>query len=72
MVKAFDNLNWVLKIILQLFLGWPISVIYRIVKGLETNNTTTLIVGIVTIFIPILWVVDLITIIISNDITVLA
>lgn len=72
MVKAFDNLNWILKIILQLVLGWPISAIYRIVKGLDTNNSTVLVVGIVTIFFPILWIVDLVTIILSNQITVLA
>lgn len=73
MVKAYDGLPWVVKIILQLFLGWPISAIYRIAKGIETKNNTVLLVGILCIFFgAIFWIIDLITMIVSKEISVLA
>lgn len=73
MTKAYDNLPWIVKIILQLILGWPISAIYRIVKGLDKKDSTVLLVGILCIFFGfIFWIIDLVTTIISNEISVLA
>lgn len=75
-MKAFDKLSQVVKLILQFFFGWLISGVYRIVKGVQTNNILTIIVGIIALFTGIgnfiFWVVDFVTILLNNKITVLA
>lgn len=75
-MKAFDKLSQVVKLILQFFFGWLISGVYRIVKGVQTNNVLTIIVGIIALFTGIgnfiFWVVDFVTILLNNKITVLA
>ena len=59
--------------ILQIFLGFVVSPIYRIVKGVQTKDNNVLIAGIVIIFIsPIFWIIDFITILLSNEISILA
>lgn len=61
-IKSFDNLPWIAKLILclpVLNLAWAI---YRIVKGVQEKNTAILVAGILWI-IPgsvVCWVVDLI------------
>jgi hypothetical protein len=74
--KMYDDIDKIIKIILQIFLGSLIGGIYRIVKFVETKNIVTLIVGILGLVTGIgnliLWIVDLITVITSNKITVLA
>ena len=72
----YEQLPQIAKIILQIFLGGLIGGIYRILRYLETKNIVTLVVGIVGLVTGIgnfiLWVVDLITEITQNKITVLA
>ncbi len=62
-IKAFDELPWILKIIFCLPALDIIWAIYRIIKGVATDDLVKIIVGI--IWIPaggaILWLVDLIT-----------
>lgn len=73
-VSAIDGLPWVVKIILCIpILNWVYG-IYRIVKGISTNNTLMWIVGILWI-IPgsvICWLIDLICTIVYKKPTVLA
>ena len=72
----YEELPQIAKILIQIFLGAVVSGLYRVLRYLETKNTTTLVVGIVSLFtggvFGILWVVDLITEITKNKITVLA
>ena len=74
LVKAFDKLPWIVKLILcipALDIAWGI---YRICKGVATKNTLMLIIGILWI-IPgafILWLVDLICVIIYKKPVVIA
>ena len=74
--EMYENLPKLAKILLQLFLGGIIGGVYRIIRYFETKNIVTLIVGIVVLFSGvgnfIVWVVDLITMITKNRITVLA
>lgn len=61
-IKSFDNLPWIAKLILclpVLDLAWAI---YRIVKGVSEKKTATLVAGILWIILGsvICWVVDLI------------
>lgn len=73
MTKKYADLPMIVKFLLQLILGWPIGAIYRIVKGVETSNTKVLVFGILAIpFGFIFWIVDLVTTLLSNEISVLA
>lgn len=72
----YEELPKVLKVLLQLFLGGIIGGVYRIVRYFETENLTTLVVGLLCTFTGvgnfIAWLVDLYTEITENRITVLA
>lgn len=72
---AYEALPKIAKIIIQLILGAVVGGIYRIVRYVETKNMVTLVAGILTLIPPIsfvAWIVDLITEITQNKITVLA
>lgn len=74
LVAAFDNLPWIVKIIFALpGLGFLWG-IYRIAKGLEKGNSILLIVGILWILLgwAILWFIDIISIIATGHVRVLA
>ncbi len=74
--QAYEDLPQIAKIILQIFLGGIVGGIYRILRYLETKNTVTLVVGILALVTGIgnfiFWIVDLVTEIKDNKITVLA
>ena len=74
MTATYDNLPKWVKVVVQLFLGYLVSAIYRIVKYVETKNIVTLVVGILCFFglSFVAWVVDLVTTITSNKISILA
>lgn len=75
LTKTYEDLPKIVKIILQLILGAIVGGIYRIIRYTETKNTTTLIVGVLAIIPPIsfiFWVLDLVTEITGNRISVLA
>lgn len=76
LTEMYENLPKIVKILLQIFLGGVIGGIYRIVRFTETKNVVTLVVGLLTLFTGIgngiAWIVDLITEILHNRITVLA
>ena len=76
MTATYEALPKIVKIILQLFFGYIIGGVYRIVRFFETKNIVTLVVGILVLCTgignTIAWIVDLITEITSNKITVLA
>ena len=74
--EMYEELPQIVKILLQIFLGAVVSGIYRVIRFLETKQVVTLVVGIVSLvtggLFGILWVIDLITEITQNRITVLA
>lgn len=74
--KMYEDLPKLAKILLQIFLGGIIGGVYRILRFFETKNVVTLVVGILVLVSGvgnmIVWVVDLITEILYNKITVLA
>lgn len=76
LTAQYEALPKVAKIIIQLLLGAVVGGVYRIVRYFETKNIVTLIVGILVTFTGvgnlIAWIVDLLTEITSNRITVLA
>lgn len=76
LTEAYEALPKIVKIILQIFLGSLIGGIYRIVRFVEKQNVVTLVVGILVLVTGIgnliAWIVDLVTEITANRITVLA
>ncbi len=74
--EKYEALPKWLKIIIQLVLGAVVGGIYRIVRFVETKNVVTLVVGILVLVTGagnlIAWIVDLVTEIMYNKITVLA
>ena len=73
--EKFEELPLIAKILL--FLPWTgglVSGIYRILRYLETKNTTTLVVGILCFFCIgiIVGIIDLVTELTSGRVTVLA
>ena len=76
LTAQYEALPKIAKILIQLFLGAFVGGVYRIIRFLETKNIVTLVVGILVLCTgignAIAWVVDLITEITSNKITVLA
>ena len=74
LTKQYDNLPKIARILIQVFLGALVGGVYRILKYFETSNTVTLVVGILN-FVGlglVFWVVDLVTTILNDKITVLA
>lgn len=76
LTESYEGLDKIIKIILQIFFGGLIGGIYRILRFAEKGNVVTLIVGILFLITGIgnliAWIVDLVTEITSNRITVLA
>ena len=74
LTKQYEALPKIAKILLQIFLGSLIGGVYRILRFVETKNIVTLIAGVLN-FIGlglIFWIIDLVTEITSDRITVLA
>ena len=76
LTKQYENLPKIVKIILQIFFGGIIGGIYRIIRYVENKNVITLVAGILCLVTGIgnfiVWIVDLVTEILYNKITVLA
>lgn len=74
--KMYDELPKIARFLIQLFLGYIVSGIYRVIRFTETKNIVTLIVGLVGLVTGfgnfIIWLVDLITTITKDGITFLA
>lgn len=76
MTKMFDELPWIVRLILLIVLGWLICGVYRVIKWTESKNTTTLVVGLLGLFTGIgnfvLEIVDIVTTALGNGISVCA
>lgn len=74
LTASYEALPKIVKIVIQIIFGALVGGIYRILRFVETKNIVTLVVGILN-FVGlgfIFWIVDLVTEITSNKITVLA
>ncbi len=75
LVKTFDGLPFIVKIILALpFIDGIAYGIYRIAKGIDKNDVLLIVVGIIWIVVgaTILWVIDLISVILYGNVKFLA
>ena len=73
---SYEALPKIAKLIIQFFLGWLVGGIYRIVRYTETKNVVTLVIGLLVLFTGlgngIAWVIDFVTELLQNKISVLA
>lgn len=72
--SKYDELPKWVKILLQALLGGLVSGVYRILRYLETKNIVTLVVGILC-FVGlgfVFWIIDLVTQITQDKISILA
>lgn len=69
-IRSFDQLPLVVKIILALPMIDIVWVIYRIVKSVANENTLGIVLGVLllVIGIPFLWLVDIITLAVSDKV----
>lgn len=67
-VSQFENLPWIVKLILALPGLDIVWAIFRIIKGLTTNNLLLLIIGILWIApgVAFGWIIDLVGIILTG------
>ncbi len=70
LIKSFDNLPKIVKLILAIPALDIIWVIYRIIKSVNDNNTLGIILGAVLLFVgvPFLWLIDIICIIMNDTV----
>ena len=73
---AYEALPKIAKILLQIFFGYLIGGVYRIIRFFESGNVLTLVAGILALVTgvgnAIAWIADLWTEILFDRITVLA
>lgn len=72
---SYESLPKWAKVLIQVLLGAIVGGVYRIVRFVETKNVVTLVAGILCLVPPIsfvAWVIDLVTEIVNNKISVLA
>ena len=69
LIKAFDNLPFIVKVIFALPFLNIVWAVYRIIKGACTNNTTMLVVGILWIVLgaSICWILDLVFLLLGKN-----
>ena len=75
LTASYEALPKIVKILLQLFLGAIVGGIYRIIRYTETKNIVTLVAGVLCLIPPVsfvAWVIDLVTELLNDKITVLA
>ena len=76
LTASYEALPKIAKLLLQFFFGWAIGGVYRIIRYTETKNIVTLVVGLLGLFTGlgngIAWVIDFVTELLNDKITVLA
>lgn len=73
LTNKFDRLPLWGKILIELFFGWVMTSIYRIVRFFETRNTSTLLFGALCLSLfPFMWFIDFLSVCVYGKITFLA
>ncbi len=69
-IKSMDNLSLLFKIILAIPVLDIVWVVYRLVKSIVKKITLGIVLGVILIIVglPFLWIIDLITIILSGKV----
>ena len=67
-IDSLDNLPLLVKVILAIPALDIVWGIYRILCALDEKNTTALIVSVILLFIPIMWIVDIVMILLQGNV----
>ncbi len=69
-VKAMDEMPIVVKIILALPMIDIVWVVYRLIKSISNENVLGIVLAVLLLIIgiPFLWLIDIITLIITNNV----
>ena len=70
LIKSFDNLPLIVKIIFALPLLDILWVVYRLIRSIVHNNVLGIVLAVLLIVIglPFLWLVDIITLFVSGKV----
>ena len=68
LLNQLEGLPLLVKIILAIPALDVVWGIYRIVKAVDAKNTVALVIGIVLLFIPIMWIVDIVMILLKGNV----
>ncbi len=71
-LKSLDNLPLLVKLILCIPAIHIVWGIYRIISALDAGNVVALIIHIILLFIPIMWIVDIFMILLTDNVLKLA
>ena len=72
MIKTYDNLPWIARLIIVIAFGAIVGGIYRIIKFVETKETKTLVFGILALIPPvsfIFWILDIVATVTNGKFT---
>ncbi len=68
LIKAIDELPLLIKVILAIPALDIVWGIYRICRSLDANNTTALLVSIILLFVPFMWLIDILMILTKGNV----
>lgn len=68
LIKQIDALPLIVKIILAIPALDIIWGIYRIVRAVDTNNIAGIVIGIVLLFVPVMWIIDIVMILLKGNV----
>jgi hypothetical protein len=72
MIKTYDELPMVARLIIVIFFGAIVGGIYRIIKFVETKETKTLVFGILALIPPVsfvFWILDIVATVTNGKFT---
>ncbi len=69
LIKAMDNLPWIVKLILCIPALDIVWTVYRLLKSLVAGNVVAIVLSIVLFFFaPFVWLIDLICVILKKNV----
>ena len=71
-VKSMDGLPLLVKLLLCIPAIHIIWGLYRIVSALDAGNLLAIVVSIVLLFVPVMWIIDLISVLLLGHVLKLA
>ncbi|MBR4895710.1 MAG: hypothetical protein K6G29_12235 [Clostridiales bacterium] len=71
-LKSLDSLPILVKVILAIPALDIVWGIYRIVSAIDAKNTVALVVSIILLFVPIMWIIDIVMILLQGRVWKLA
>ncbi|MBQ8403705.1 MAG: hypothetical protein IJX55_04675 [Clostridia bacterium] len=69
LIKAMDNLPWLVKLILCIPALDIVWTVYRLLRSLDAKNTLGIVLSIILfVFAPFVWLIDLICVILKKQV----